>query len=201
MSESYPLGRSPYQRSVWAFMTIGLVVLAGCDAEEGISHYTVARELPRPAAKKSFSNAPGLSYSVPEGWRETAPRGGFALKSFVTGPAESAAELTVTPLQGNAGGLAANANRWRGQLGLAPLSEEELAKVTKYVEIGGSRAVVLDFHGEGDAPKRTLGVVVENGDKTWFFKLMGPDPAVHAAEAGFESFMKSVRFDGGEAKP
>ncbi len=183
------------------WLPLCLLAAGGCEQEASITRYTVPKEPPRAVASKP-KTAGGLTFTLPDGWRETRPRGGFALKSFVTSEGESAAEVTVTPLDGNAGGIAANANRWRTQLGLPPLPEEELAKAATPVEVAGSRGILFDFRGEGQAARRTVGVVYESSGKTWFFKLMGDDKSVGSARDAFVSFVSSVRFGGaGENQP
>ena len=181
-----------------------LLAMIGCDADENITRYTVAKEPPRAATTKGPAagspSAGGLTFTLPEGWRETRPRGGFALKSFVTSDGDSPAEVTVTPLEGNAGGQAANANRWRTQLGLPPLSQEDLDKQATSVEVAGGKGVLFDFRSVGDSPRRTIGVVHESDGKTWFFKLMGDDQAVGLARGSFVSFVKSVQFGSGGGK-
>jgi len=48
---------------------------------------------------------------------------------------------------GDGGGLAANVNRWRKQLGLSDLSDDELAKAAKTVETASGKASFDDLCG------------------------------------------------------
>jgi hypothetical protein len=41
---------------------------------------------------------------------------------------------------------------------------------------------------------RLLGAIVPHADKTWFFKLVGPEEAVKPQEAAFKQFVRSVHF-------
>ncbi|MBS0264254.1 MAG: hypothetical protein JSS02_20115 [Planctomycetes bacterium] len=43
-------------------------------------------------------------------------------------------------------------------------------------------------------PTRLLGAITPRGDKTWFFKLMGPPAAVEAHTGGFAQFVRSLTF-------
>jgi hypothetical protein len=43
-------------------------------------------------------------------------------------------------------------------------------------------------------PQRLLGAIIPHGDTTWFFKLVGPQPAIANHEKEFKQFIASVRF-------
>jgi hypothetical protein len=107
------------------------------------------------------------------------------------------AEITVIPLGGMAGGLLANINRWRKEVGLGDLAEAELSKESKSLEIGGHNAVYVDFAGN---EKRNLGVILNRQDATWFFKFQGPRALVEKERANFEAFVRSIRFVVGESR-
>jgi hypothetical protein len=47
-------------------------------------------------------------------------------------------------------------------------------------------------------PLRLLGAIVPRGRKYWFFKVTGPADAVAPHAERFTSFVRSIRFDGGE---
>ena len=178
----------------WFIMMI--LTCLGCEKTESVSHYSIPKEAPRKIV--AAAPKPGeMTFDLPSGWRETKPRGGFAAKSFATTDADPAAEVTVTPLQGGAGGLVANANRWRGQLGLEPMNEAALKAEGKDVEAAGGRGILFDFVSTGPGPRRIVGVVREQGSQTWFFKMSGDAEAVASAIPGYVNFVKSVRLGGG----
>ncbi len=187
--------RSIYVRSdgvLWGLIFFPLL-LVGCEAEPAITQYKVAKELPKKIpSPDSVSGA--FSFDLPSGWRETKPRGGFAAKSFAVADGEVVPEVTVTPLQGSAGGQTANANRWRGQLGLSALSEEQMKAEAKAVEVAGGRGFLFDFSSTDTPARRIVGVVREEGPQTWFIKLTGEASAVDQALSGYVSFVKSIRF-------
>ena len=83
-----------------------------------------------------------VKWTVPPGWKEE--KGGQArVTTFKFGGLEPLLELTVTKLAGDGGGLAANVNRWREQLGLDRGSEAEVASIVRKV----GEAKVVDFVG------------------------------------------------------
>lgn len=145
---------------------------------------------------------PRLSWTKPEGWNE-APPGQMRAASFnVKGDDGKQADISVIPLPGAAGGDLANVNRWRGQVGLAALSAEELARTAEAVEIAGQAAQLYDVagaaSGSGD-PTRILGVIQQRDGMAWFFKMTGNDPLVAKEKSAFVAFLKSVKYEAGES--
>ena len=117
---------------------------------------TAQGTLPAGHPDMSMSSAAGLppntipaklTYTKPEGWTEVT-LGQMRAASFnVKNEAGKQADISVIPLPGMAGGDDSNVNRWRGQVGLANLSAEELAKVAESVEIAGQPAKPYDQAG------------------------------------------------------
>jgi hypothetical protein len=67
---------------------------------------------------------------APAAWTEE--KGGPARQaSFKFGDRDPKLELTVVRLPGDGGGLAANVNRWREQLGLDRATEAEVASMVR----------------------------------------------------------------------
>jgi hypothetical protein len=55
------------------------------------------------------------------------------IESFkVDGPNASSGDVSITAFPGEAGGLSSNLNRWRGQLQLPPLSNEQLSNTAQW---------------------------------------------------------------------
>ena len=92
-----------------------------------------------------------LKWTLPSGWQEEAGRGD-RVATFKLGGGEPRLELTVTRLDGDAGGLLANVNRWRDQLGRGRVSEAELAHLTSTIEAGAIKATWVDLEGPHRPP-------------------------------------------------
>lgn len=137
---------------------------------------------------------PGLHYSTPEGWREKPDPKGIRVVVFAI--AGGAVEAGITRA---GGGLLANVNRWRGQLHLQPVDEQQLQKEVRPIEVAGKDARYVDLTGPaspGKPPERILGVILPRGEQAWFFTIKGPADLVEKQKPAFETFVKSVRFDG-----
>ncbi len=89
-----------------------------------------------------------MTWTVPHDWRYE-PGKGFRYATFLIGPKEQAFELVVSSLEGQAGSTLANVNRWRRQIGLRPIGEVALVKVTKPMKVDGVAATLVDMVGPG----------------------------------------------------
>jgi hypothetical protein len=139
----------------------------------------------------------GPKWNVPAQWVETPPRA-MIFKSFsIADDAKGKAEVTVSSFPGDVGGVLNNVNRWRGQLGQAPVGAEQLAGVTETVQTAGGPATVVDFTGtdaKSGRPERMVAAIVPHGGKTWFYKLMGEGAAVTKQKDSFVNFVKTVQY-------
>jgi hypothetical protein len=151
---------------------------------------------PAAAAPPAQADPSRPQWTLPAGWREQAPPP-MAMAGFVT---EGNASISVTVLEGAAGGTLPNVNRWRGQIKLPPIEQAELDRTTETMEIGGTRVVLVDMSGTSartGAPTRMVAAIVALPDKTWFYKLQGDDPVVGREKPRFVEFLKSVRYPHG----
>jgi hypothetical protein len=115
----------------------------------------------------------------------------------VPGTNGAQAEVNVAELNGEGGGLLANANRWRGQLGLPPLTEENFSTSVSTFDVPNGHAQVVDFTGTNSKtgkPARLIGVVVPENGETWFYKLMGDPQIVAAQKDAFLKFVQSANY-------
>jgi hypothetical protein len=135
-------------------------------------------------------------WTKPDGWSEQ-PLSEMRLGSFkVDGLNGASADVSVIAFPGEAGGLISNLNRWRGQLQLAPLDEDQLPQMTQRTEVGNVPTYLVDFQTAENAPKpsRILGAVLQTGDRTWFVKMTGPPQLLDSQRQKFLDFVKSFRF-------
>ncbi len=144
-----------------------------------------------------------IRWETPDGW-QTRPLTQFINRGYylLPGPPEARPELTISAYPGAAGGLDANLNRWRGQLGLEPLDSEALAAELETIEVSGMELVLCDFTGNAPdgSPSRTLGAVIEFPDETWFFKLTGNPDVLTVSHPTFGAFLRTLELEeGGES--
>lgn len=136
------------------------------------------------------------SWDVPSGWQEQAA-GSMRVASFlVTGEAGAKADISVIKLAGAAGGVLANVNRWRSQMGLPSVDEAGLEKLASHHDVQGVPITVVDMAGEGNSNKgnRLVAAIVPRSGATWFYKMLGNDPLVAQQKAAFIKFVQSARY-------
>jgi hypothetical protein len=143
---------------------------------------------------EAANNSDKPSWVVPAGWQEM-PGGQFLVAKFlVPGSGDAKAELNVGTAMG---GVTMNVNRWRGQLGLAPLDEDGINKSATMIDVEGGKAMVVDFSGT-DArtgqPARLIGAIVAAGGQTWFYKFMGSDQVITQQKDTFTKFVQTVKY-------
>src|SRR5262249_21975992 len=151
--------------------------------------------MPLAAGARLPPGHPGLNYTTPDGWTKAANTQ-FSVLTFRVQEGGRTAEVTVSPLGGPAGGLLANVNRWRGQLGMPPATEADLAKEVRQLTVAGAPAPYVDLGGpEAAGGQRILAVAAAHGGQTWFIKMKGPADVVGKQKAAFEAFAASVKFE------
>jgi len=156
-----------------------------------------AGSAPAAAAAPEAAGEGKLRWTVPTGWKEI-PGGQFLYAKFaIKGEAGAQAAVNVSTSAGDGGGLVANVNRWRGQLGQSAWSEAELQQQIKPVDAGGNKIMFVEMSGadaRSGQPTAVVGAVVTKGGATWFYKLMGDAKLVAAQEEAFNQFVKGVKY-------
>ena len=142
-----------------------------------------------------------LAWEVPEGWTEAqadGTPGGMRLIDLRFGTSGEG-ECYLSAMPGKAGGLEANVNRWRTQMGQTAYTPDELGKLPKKSFLNREAAFVKfdgDFKGVGATEARTgyrlIGLVQEAPEFTLFIKMTGPKDVVEKNEAAFEKFCQSI---------
>jgi len=166
--DSSPMGRAPF---------------AGRFTPSGA---TPARDSPAAASEK-------LTYEEPQGW-QSSPASGMRKAAFLIETEDQSAEMTAIVLPGTAGGLLANVNRWRAQVGLQPVSEDELETSSQEIEVAGQMGRYVQLDGPDAESQSILGVILQRSEQSWYFKLKGDSELVNSERARFEEFVGSVQF-------
>jgi hypothetical protein len=198
--------------------TVGLaaaaLLLAAC-GEEKVATYRVPKEkdpaLPMAAAPDSGATPPAsggasmadtsvpmasgaaLAWQAPSAWTQK-PASAMRKATYAVPGGGGESELSITAFSGDTGGEFANVNRWRGQVGLAPLRAEDLDGAVHRLQGNGLTFTVVELVAQGDpSGKSILGAIVPFEGSTWFFKLTGPASAVEGAKPAFIEFLHTVK--------
>jgi hypothetical protein len=171
---------------------------------QGLAVHTVSQP-PQPMAKNANNFMPPMQlkkqagggkgpfkFETPKGWQEIAP-GMVAVNKFRVGDGAKAATVSLTALSGSVG---SNLNRWRKEVQLPELSEQDATATAVKMKVAGIDAYYADIANPAGPPasNRTLGVIIPIGQTTWFIKMWGPHDFVGQQKSDFETFVKSIQF-------
>ena len=138
-----------------------------------------------------------LAWTAPEGWVQGPPR---PMREVTYSPASApGVSCWISLLVGKAGGLRANLDRWRNEMGQGPITDDALAQLPRGTVLGAP-AVYVELEGtfagmgaEPAAGSALLGMVLEREAGSVFVKMIGPAAAVKAESARFRAFCESLR--------
>lgn len=149
-------------------------------------------QLPIQVKKPAAAGKHPFVYEVPEGWEKAELAGGFMVERYVVGKGE--VQVTLTPAGGD---LAMNVNRWRKEIGLPGIADDEAERSAKVIKVADIKSYYVDIDNpRGPAAKNhTLAVIVPMGNTKWFVKMWGPSNLVGQHKDAFETFVKSFKLD------
>jgi hypothetical protein len=160
-------------------------VAAVCNAQTQTGSPQMAAMAPRD------SGAPRIQWKTPEGWTEVPPSS-MRYASF-SAPAEdgSKIDISIVTFPGDGGSDADNINRWRGQMGLAPVDAGTVTSQVTPLKTADTTFSTTDISGD---KTRTIAAWTRRDGRVWFFKATGPTAAVEKEKPNFVKFLESVRF-------
>jgi hypothetical protein len=160
-------------------------VAAVCDAQTRAGPSQVA------AGSPQTNGAPPIKWTTPEGWTEVPPSS-MRYASF-SAPTEDGGKIdvSVVTFPGDGGSDADNVNRWRGQMGLAPVDTNAVTSQVAPLKTENTTFSTTDIAGN---KTRTIAAWTRRDGRVWFFKATGPNAAIEKEKPNFVKFIESVRF-------
>jgi hypothetical protein len=161
-----------------------------------------------PAPTRQDQSGDAKSYKLtkfaePSGWVQDPTERMMRSATFFVGSGTDQAEVIISKLRVNGfGTMLANVNRWRGEVGLPPTTDEHNEQFAQS-QIAGATAIVFDFDGtkapgvDAAKAKRSYVAMLAKGADVWFIKLLGPAKTVTDQRANYDAFLQSLQF--GEA--
>ena len=206
---SAPAQKSPYMNTLLLRTLLMLLPLsiAAC-RDSSVASYRIPKEIDAASPEATATTQPAapnretaeavvvksegadLAWTAPVQWKSNP---GSAMRKgsyIITGENAATADLAITAFPGDVGGDLANVNRWRGQLGLEPITAADLPAALTSIEGAGVPISLVDV---ANGTQRLLAAMVSFNGSTWFFKLTGPDAFVASTKPDFIAFLQTVR--------
>jgi hypothetical protein len=137
------------------------------------------------------ADAPQIKWEAPESWTEVPPSSmRYATFSALAENGDKI-DISVVTFPGEGGSDADNINRWRGQIGLAPVDASAVTSQVTPLKSADTTFSTTDIVG---AKARTIAAWARHDGRVWFFKATGPNAAVEKEKPNFVKFIESVRF-------
>lgn len=160
-------------------------VAAVCDAQ------TQAGPPQMAAAPPQTTSAPTIKWTTPEGWTEVPPSSMRYASFSASAEGGGKIDISIVTFPGDGGSDADNINRWRGQMGLAPVDANAVTSQVAPLKTGDTTFSTTDIAGNNT---RTIAAWTRHDGRVWFFKATGPNAAVEKEKPNFVKFIESVRF-------
>ncbi|HID20950.1 MAG TPA: hypothetical protein EYP14_00920 [Planctomycetaceae bacterium] len=152
----------PHGNQTWFFKAVGPDEALAAQAERFVEFIRSVRFGDGPEGKPSWT--------LPEGWRnvERASASSIRFATLEIATEQGPVEMSVIPLRTPSGDyqkyVLNNVNRWRAQMRLPPISQDQLAAETTQVKAAETEAIVVNLAGGSSAqPVHGMGPVVQPG--------------------------------------
>ncbi|MFU8827965.1 MAG: hypothetical protein ACNA8P_00865 [Phycisphaerales bacterium] len=196
------MGRVP---AVGLFLA-SAVLLASC-GEEPVQEHRVPKgvesvpdqpsdsELPEsppaPAGEEPRPRADGEPWVLPQGWVVVPGERPMRLATVEAPDPDGPVEVAITRFPGRVGGDLANVNRWRGQMGLGAIGENELEAMLSRFVAPGFEGYEVRVEGE-QMHMLASGVYEIDADQTWFVRATVRPEVADRLEADVFTFARSI---------
>ena len=193
------------EKGTWFFKMRGNAVVVGAEKENFLKwiasvKHTAETTPAAPASQSAHPSAspeqagqekPKIAWTLPKDWQ---PSQGSSMRyASFTAPGQSGAnaDISVSTFPGQAGSDLDNVNRWRNQVGLAPVTEADLKALVTAVASKDGTIQMIELKG---ADSKVLAGWIRIDGNTWFFKLTAPAALADSQKETFKGFLKSVTF-------
>jgi hypothetical protein len=143
------------------------------------------------AAPPQTTSAPQIKWNRPEGWTEVPPSSMRYASFSASADDGGKIDISIVTFPGDGGSDADNINRWRGQMGLAPVDASTVTSQVAPLKTADTTFSTTDIAGD---KTRTIAAWTRRDGRVWFFKATGPNAAVEKEKSKFVKFIESVRF-------
>jgi hypothetical protein len=196
-------------RILFILAPFSLCVLSSCHKDNEIRTYKVATDsIPDAPTSPAMARMDGIQkpqeshapaddsvvWQAPADWKQEEATQFLTAAYALPG----GGRVTVSKLGGDGGGLAANINRWRGQLGFKPIAEKDVVGQPLKLPDSDDELLLFNLTAENADPdaKGILAGVLPLKLETWYFKFSGPVGVLRKSEGEFVEFLRSIHHAG-----
>jgi hypothetical protein len=188
-------------------------LLASCEKNSEIKVYRVSKApLEEPAPQQQdvmptntaaprmpggFAPTADTTVVTPPNW-EAQPLSQMRQASFlVNGQNGAVADISFVSLGSAAGNVLENVNRWLGQLGQPPITEQKLGEIAQRLHTSLGDVIIVDLAGLPDNADpardgRIIAATVTTANSTLFFKMRGNADLTEAQKGDFIKWVAAV---------
>ena len=171
-----------------------ILLCVSCNENKYVKTYTLPKinSAIEKVPLEKVDNKTSFSWIVPANWLEI-DKTSMRLASFNAPYGNGIADISVTNFSGDGGGLKANVNRWRKQIGLQSQSEQIINKsiIVKKSKIGEYKFIkIINKSNEQSA---FLCSIMKIKNSTIFIKMKASIDGVNELEKEFLEFCSSFK--------
>jgi hypothetical protein len=192
---------------------LSAVLLVGCDKNSEIKVYRVSKapleqsgpqqqdmmptNTAAPRMPGGLAPTAQTAVTTPPNW-EPQPLSQMRQASFlVKGDNGAVADVSFVSLGSAAGNVLENVNRWLGQLGQSPITEQKLGEMAQRLHTSLGDMTIVDLAGLPDnalpaRDGRIIAAMMTTPDATLFFKMRGNADLVEAQKGEFLKWVAAV---------
>lgn len=191
------------------FLLIPLFVVAACTKEESTTYQVPKSTTPSAPMQQMGSGsdnqavlaahaaqnaaAPaglGFTSTLPEGWTEQAGSGMRKVSYAIEGTSIDFYLISLTM-----GDVASNVNRWRGQVGLADATLEDIAQEAQAFKAGCRAGKYIEIYNAENG-NGIIAAIVDLAPQYWYFTAKGSVDELKENAADIRTFLESIQLEG-----
>lgn len=190
---------------LWPVVTLVALGPAGCGDPAIEEHRIPAQSDQTPTAEQpsaepatdlapttpAASPAPDRPWTAPDSWRPVPGERPMRLATYEIPDESGPIEVAITRFPGDVGGMLANINRWRGQLGLGPVTEADIPAMLSTFQNSGFNGATMLLEG----PQQHMlaaSIHEPSADRTWFVRVTTTPEAAARVREQFDAFARSL---------
>ena len=161
--------------------------------EPSIEKYRIPKNASKAFVREEV-NSSKIGWEKPESWLKSSGSK-MRLASYNVPSKSGYADLSVMILSGTGGGIEANINRWRAQIGLPPQKIVDINNSAKSRTCQLGTYKMFDIINPNNTDMAFLCSVIPNGDNTIFVKLSAIPNEINEIKPDFFKFCDSFKLD------